>query len=101
MVFPIVGKILPSRRWPPYEKEQSNVSLEELHKRAWAIRKKIVQRVKGVPVSDNLVKIWDATLEDVSEGSSLGPFCSEGEVTSVLGQDDWIPTQRFEVVSEK
>ena len=98
--FPIVGKILPSRRWPPYEKEQSIVSLEELHKRAWAIRQKIVQRVKGVPVSDNLVKIWEATIEDVSEGSSLGPFCSEGEVTSFLGQDDWIPTQRFEVVQK-
>ena len=46
--FPIVGRILPSKRWPPYDKEQTIVSLEELHSRAWAIRRKIVQRVRGV-----------------------------------------------------
>ena len=98
--FSIVGEISPSRRWPPYEKEQMIVSLEELHKRAWAIRNKIVQRVRGVPVSENLIKIWEATLEDVQEGSSLGPFKSEEEISTILGQDDWIPTQRFEVVQK-
>ena len=98
--FPIVGAILPSNRWPAYEKEQTIVSLQELHQRAWAIRHKIVQRVKGIPVSENLVKIWEATMEDVHEGSSLGPFRSEEEVTRVLGQEDWIPTQRFEVVQK-
>ena len=98
--FPIVGEISPSKRWPPYDKEQTVVSLEELHKRAWAIRHKMVQRVKGVPVSDNLIKIWEATLEDVHEGSSLGPFESEEEVSRALGQDDWISTQRFEVVQK-
>ena len=72
--FPIVGNILPSNRWPAYDKEQTIVSLQELHQRAWAIRHKIVQRVKGIPVSENLIKIWEATMEDVQEGSSLGPF---------------------------
>ena len=72
--FPIVGEISPSKRWPPYDKEQTIVSLEELHKRA--------------------------TLEDVHEGSSLGPFESEEEASRALGQDDWIPTQRFEVVQK-
>ena len=56
--------------------------------------------MRGVPVTENLQKLWDATLEDVSEGSCLGPFVSEAEVTKVLQQDDWIPTQRFEVVQK-
>ena len=99
--FPIVGQILPSHRWPPYDKDQSVVSLEELHVKAWAIRRKIVQRVRGVPILENLIKIWEATMEDVLEGSSLGPFCSEEEVTGSLRQDDWIPTQRFEVVQRE
>ena len=81
--FPM-GNILPSNRWPAYDKEQTIVSLQELHQRAWAIRHKIVQRVKGIPVSENLIKIWEATMEDVQEGSSLGPFGSEEEVTVYL-----------------
>ena len=30
----------------------------------------------------------------------MGPFVSEEEVTRVLGQDGWIPTQRFEVAQK-
>ena len=98
--FPIVGPIAQSKRWPPYPKDQVVVPLEELKEKAWAIRKKIIARVQGVPVSENLVKIWEATLEDVEEGSSVGPFETEEEVTNFLEQDDWIPTQRFEVVQK-
>ena len=98
--FPIVGPIAPSGRWPPYEKPQKVLSIDHALSRAWEIRAKITQRVRGVPVSDNLVKIWEATLEDVQEGSCLGPFASPEEVTDALGQDDWIPTQRFEVVQK-
>ena len=98
--FPIVGPIARSRRWPEYEKPQQVLSIEHACSRAWGIRSKIVARVAGVPVSDNLQKIWDATLEDVLEGSSLGPFVSADEVSSLLGCDDWIPTQRFEVVQK-
>ena len=76
------------------------LSIDHALSRAWEIRAKIIQRVRGVPVSDNLVKIWEATLEDVQEGSCLGPFASPEEVTDALGQDDWIPTQRFEVVQK-
>ena len=36
----------------------------------------------------------------MQEGSCLGPLCSETEVTDVLGCNDWIPTQRFEVVQK-
>lgn len=98
--FPIVGPIASSGRWPPYEKPQKVLSIDHALSRAWEIRAKITQRVRGVPVSDNLVKIWEATLEDVQEGSCLGPFASPEEVTEALGQDDWIPTQRFEVVQK-
>ena len=68
--------------------------------RAWVLRKKIIQRVQSVQISDNLQKIWDASIEDVEEKSCLGPFVSEEEVTKALGCDDWIPTQRFEVVQK-
>ena len=98
--FPIVGPISCPHRWPPYVKPQQTVSLDTLGQRAWEIRRKIIKRVQGIPVSENLIKIWEATIEDVEEGSCLGPFRSESEVTDFLRCDDWIPTQRFEVVQK-
>ena len=76
------------------------VSLDELKARAWEMRRKIITRVAALPVSEHLPKLWEATLEDVQEGSCMGPFQEEAEVTRVLGTDDWIPTQRFEVVQK-
>ena len=98
--FPIVGAILASARWPPYGKPQKVLPVEHALDRAWDIRAKIVHRVQGVPITENLQKLWNATMEDVVEGSCLGPFVREEEVTKVLQQDDWIPTQRFEVVQK-
>ena len=98
--FPIVGPIAPTGRWPPYPKAQKDLPVQDALDRAWALRRKIVARVKGVPVSENLVKIWQASIEDVEEGSCLGPFSSESQVSECLGCDDWIPTQRFEVVQK-
>ena len=98
--FPIVGAIRASGRWPPYAKPQVVLPVSDALARAWEIRKKIVQRVKAVQVSENLQKIWDATLEDCSEGSCKGPWFSEKEVSEFLGCEDWIPTQRFEVVQK-
>eukprot|EP00435_Cladocopium_sp_Y103_P019288 s2614_g4.t1 len=98
--FPIVGPIAPTGRWPPYTKPQKAVPVDEAVQRAWALRKKIVARVRGVPVSGNLQKIWDASLEDANEGSCLGPFSSDAQVSDLLGCEDWIPTQRFEVVQK-
>ncbi|CAL1156872.1 unnamed protein product [Cladocopium goreaui] len=95
--FPIVGPIQPSGRWPPFEKAQKVLAVQHALNGAWEIR---ANRVRGVPVTDNLLKIWEAILEDVAEGSCLGPFDSEEDVTELLGQDDWIPTQRFEVVQK-
>eukprot|EP00435_Cladocopium_sp_Y103_P011434 s1508_g3.t1 len=98
--FPIVGPIAPSGRWPAYEKPQKEIPVQEALARAWAIRKKIIKRVGKVPVTDNLQKIWEASIEDVQEGSCVGPFVSEDEVSQFLECDDWIPTQRFEVVQK-
>ena len=98
--FRIVGKIRPSGRWPPYEKAQEVLSVSDALARAWEIRKKIVRRVAAVQRSDNLRVIWEATLEDVLEGSCLGPLGSEREVSDLVQADDWIPTQRFEVVQK-
>ena len=69
--FPIVGPIARSRRWPPYEKDQPALPVQTALDRAWELRANIVNRVRGVPPSENLVKIWEATLEDVHEGSTL------------------------------
>ena len=98
--FPIVGPIAPSGRWAPYNKPQQVQPIQKALNRAWALRSKIVNRVQAVPVTENLQKIWEATIEDVSEGSCMGPFSSEEEVSKVLKADDWIPTQRFEVVQK-
>ncbi len=98
--FPIVGPIARSHRWPDFEKPQPRVPLSELSAKAWAIRKKIVHRVQGVKLTENIKKVWEATLEDVKECSCLGPIGSQEEVSSFLGCDDWIPTQRFEVVQK-
>ena len=98
--FPIVGPIARSRRWPEYDKPQSGLPVQYALDRAWALREKIVNRVRSVPISENLSKIWESTMDDVKEGSTLGPFETPEEVTNLLNCDDWIPTQRFEVVQK-
>ncbi|CAE7645183.1 unnamed protein product [Symbiodinium necroappetens] len=98
--IPIVGPIQRSGRWPEYPKRQDPVKVSEAESRAWEFRRKIFRRCSAVPVSDNLRSLWKSTMEDVAEGSTVGPFQSEEEVTQFLGCDDWIPTQRFEVVQK-
>ena len=98
--FPIVGPIARSSRWPPYDKEQKVLPVAFACDRAWGLRAKILARVRSVPISDNLQKIWDSTLEDVAEGSTLGPFFQEAQISELLKCDDWIPTQRYEVVQK-
>ena len=71
--------------------------VEYLLERAWDIKFKITKNIKGTKLSDGLRKIWEQTIEDRDEGSSIGPFWSEAEVTEKLGTDQWVPTQRFEV----
>eukprot|EP00971_Amphidinium_carterae_P012919 254868-Amphidinium_carterae.1 len=42
--------------------------------------------------------MWEATLQDVTERSTIGPFHSELEASTFLKCDDWIPTERIPVV---
>ena len=98
--FPIVGPISRSNRWPKYVKPQAVRPISEALDRAWDLRRMVVNRVGGVPVSDALRKIWEGTLDDVADGSCVGPFDSEDAVSRFVGADDWIPTQRFEVIQK-
>ena len=98
--FPIVGPIARSSRWGDYTKQQPAIPVREAVDKAWAIRKKIISRVQAVPISENLLKIWEATEEDVREGSTLGPFFDLDTVSKIVETDRWIPTQRFEVVQK-
>eukprot|EP00913_Durusdinium_trenchii_P008689 g8162.t1 len=86
--FPIVGAIRASGRWPPYAKPQVVLPVSDALARAWEIRKKIVQRVKAVQVSENLQKIWDATLEDCSEGYDRFPASDEKSKISTKPQTE-------------
>ncbi len=98
--FPIVGPIARSGRWPSYTKEQPAIPVQEALSRAWEIRQRIIRRANSVRVNENLIKIWEATLEDAQEGSCLGPIFDQDDVSKVVGSTDWIPTQRFEVVQK-
>ena len=98
--FPIVGRILPSHRWPAYEKSQKVIPVQEAMDRAWEIRKKVILRADSVPVSDDLRSLWASSMEDVAEGSAAEPFSSIEEVSQFVGADNWIPTQRFAVVQK-
>ena len=51
-------------------------------------------------MTEHSPKVWGATLEDVAEGAAVGPFFEESEVSEFVGDDHWIPTQRFEVVQK-
>ena len=72
--------------------------LEERKKREFS--NKVLRNVKRSEVTENTSKIWKATMEDVREGVTAGPFFSKDEVDKFLGTVNWIPTQRFEVVQK-
>ena len=94
--FPIVGNIQRGRRWPAILTSEGGISVHELSDRAWEFFGKVVRNVKKCEVTE----IWAATMEDVEEGDTVGPMFSRDEVSEFLGTDQWIPTQRFEVVEK-
>ena len=55
--------------------------VKHLLDRAWEINAKITRNIKGTKLSDGFKKICEQTIEDCEEGSSIGPFWSEAEVT--------------------
>eukprot|EP00435_Cladocopium_sp_Y103_P055182 s631_g18.t1 len=98
--FPIVGSIQRSHRWGKLSQVDELLPVAELSSRAWEFSNKVIKNIERCEVTVNTEKIWEATMEDVREGSSLGPFFFAEEVSKFLGTQDWIPTQRFEVVQK-
>ena len=99
MGMPIVGDIDRSHRWEPFDKGQETLDVHDLQKRAWEFSAKVIRNLAKCEVTENTQKVWDATMEDVAEGVTLGPFFTKEEVTQIVGSP-WIPTQRFEVVQK-
>ena len=98
--FPIVDQVTRSYRWPLLQDQQQGLPLEDLCSRAWEFTDKVLRNVMRSEVTENTQKIWEATMEDVQEGVTMGPFFSKEEVDKVVGTSCWVPTQRFEVVQK-
>ena len=108
--FNIVGQVTPSGRWPPlpaHKRTKFNkrrVKLHHLKKRAWAHRKRVLGHIMKAQITEFTKELFSASMEDVEEGSCIGPFNSMSEVEKVLEKfgswQDWILTQRFEVVQK-
>eukprot|EP00435_Cladocopium_sp_Y103_P024835 s708_g6.t1 len=99
--FSIVAPIQRSRLWAALDTVDELLPVQALASRAWEFSGKVIKNVSRCEVTESTAKIWEATLKNVREGSSLGPFFSAQQVSSFLGiVDDWIPTQRFEVVQK-
>ena len=98
--FSIVGDIKRSFRWPRLPLPDDALPEQDLVSRAWEFSNKVLRNVKRSEVTENTSKIWEATMEDVREGVTAGPFFSKDEVDKFLGTENWIPTQRFEVVQK-
>lgn len=98
--FPIVGHIQRSLRWSRMVASDELLPVDDLSRRAWEFSNEVLKNVNRCEITVNTAKIWDATMEDVQEGSATGPFFSVKEVSRFLGTDCWIPTQRFEVVQK-
>ena len=73
----------------------SGISFHELSDRAWEFLSKVVCNVKKCEATENTEKICAATME---AKVTAGPMFSRDEVSVFVGTDQWIPTQRFEVV---
>ena len=95
----IVGPIDRSRRWSAV-KTEPDISLEDLQRRAWDFSSKVHRNVMKAEISAHTDKVWEATMEDVQEKVTVGPFYKRAEVSKFVGCDGWIPTQRFEVVQK-
>ena len=95
----IVGDISRSHRWPEVQ-SSCDLSLEALTNRAWEFSAKVHKNVMRSEVSQHTEKVWEATMEDVADRVTAGPFYDKAEVSKFVGCDHWIPTQRFEVVQK-
>ena len=95
--LPIAGQFVKSGRWLPMQLVPEAKSVKHLLVRAWEFKTKITLNLKGTKLSDGLKKIWVQTFEVREEGSSIGPFWSEAEVTQKPGSDQLVPTLKLVV----
>ena len=86
-----------SGRWLPTQPVPKVKPVKNLLVRAWEFKTKITLNLKGTKLSDGLKKIWVQTFEVREEGSSIGPFWSEAEVTQKPGSDQLVPTLKLVV----
>eukprot|EP00971_Amphidinium_carterae_P320733 6374884-Amphidinium_carterae.1 len=96
--LPIIGCIDKSGRWPLLSHADPVVPESELHRRAWELRRRVLASVAKKGVTEHSAELWQAALQDVEDGSCVGPLFSEVDVALVTGTDRWIPTERFPVV---
>ena len=97
--FPIIGPVARSGRWARLS-APAVLSETDLHERAWEFFSKVSRNVERAELTEYSGKVWEATMEDVAEKVTVGPFYSEAEVSSFVGTKVWVPTQRFEVVQK-
>ena len=98
--FMIVGPIQRSARWGPMTQQDEVLSEDALRSRAWEFSNKVIKNINRCEVTENTEKIWESTMEDVAEGTTVGPFFFKDDVDKFLHTEEWIPTQRFEVVQK-
>ena len=95
--LPIAGQFVKYGRWLLMQRVQEAKPVKQLLVRAWEFKTKITLNLKGTNLSDGLKKIWVQTFEVREEGSSIGPFWSEAEVTQKPGSDQLVPTLKLVV----
>jgi len=98
--FTIVGPIQRSARWGPMAPQDEVLAEDALRSRAWEFSDKVIKNINRCEVTENTEKIWESTMEDVAEGTTVGPFFFKKDVDKFLHTEEWIPTQRFEVVQK-
>ena len=62
-----------------------DLSLENLRSRGWEFSAKVNRNVARSEVTQHTEKVWEATMEDVAEKVTVGPFYSHQEVSDLLG----------------
>ena len=97
--FPVIGPVARSGRWARLS-APAVLSETDLHERAWEFFSKVSGNVERAELTEYSGKVWEATMEDVAEKVTVGPFFLEAEVSSFVGTKVWVPTQRFEVVQK-
>ena len=100
--LPIVGPTELSQRWPRLAAPSEEVDhVPALLNRAWEVQKAVREKVRSQRVEEGVLEqLWADLLRDVKEGTCIGPFMSQEEVSEQLGRSDWVPTARFAVVQK-